>query len=291
MNKITRPVLRYHGGKFGTKGHVADYLISQFPPHRIYVEPFGGGGSVLLRKDRSYAEVYNDKWSVVVNVFRVLRDAATAAELKRSLHLTPFAREEFEACGDQDLAAIESPIERARRTIFRSFAGFGSAATNAAHATGFRANSNRSGTTPAQDWSNYPDHIAGFTERLQGVVIENRDACEVIEHHDTPETLFYVDPPYVHSTRKMQRSSPAYACEMTDADHRRLGGVLRSVQGMVVLSGYASDLYDELYGDWTVQDFTALADGARERTERLWFNRSAAEAIKARTSDLFGGFE
>src|SRR5579883_641000 len=160
---IGRPVLRYHGGKFGNRGRVADFIAAQFPPHRIYVEPFGGGGSVLMRKPRSYAEVYNDKWSTVVNVFAVLRDPVQAEELERRLRLTPFARDEFIGCEEEQLEQIADPIELARRTIFRSFAGFGSAATNAKHATGFRANSNRSGTTPAQDWRNYPNFIAAFT--------------------------------------------------------------------------------------------------------------------------------
>ncbi len=101
MNK--RPVLRYHGGKW----KLAPWIISHFPPHRIYVEPYGGGGSVLMQKQRSYSEVYNDLWGVVVNVFRVLRDPSQAAELERVIRLTPFAREEFEATGDEILSQIE----------------------------------------------------------------------------------------------------------------------------------------------------------------------------------------
>lgn len=274
---IARPVLRYHGGKFGNRGRVADKLIACFPPHRVYVEPFGGGGSVLLRKPRSYAEVYNDKWDVVVNVFTVLRDPVLAEQLERALRLTPFSRSEFESCSHAEMAAIADPVEKARRTIFRSFAGFGSASTNGAHATGFRANSNRSGTTPAQDWQNYPNHVATFTERLQGVVIENKNAVEVIRYCDSSETLFYVDPPYVHATRNMQRGNAAYAVEMTDGDHRALSEVLHDVMGMVVLSGYDGDLYRELYGDWRKTTFRAHADGARDRTECLWFNDQAWE--------------
>lgn len=277
---IGRPVLRYHGGKFGNRGRVADLIAATFPPHRIYVEPFGGGGSVLMRKPRSYAEVYNDKWSTVVNVFKVLRDPDQAAQLERLLRLTPFARDEFVDCGEDQLAEIPDPIELARRTIFRSFAGFGSAATNARHATGFRANSNRSGTTPAQDWRNYPDFLSVFTERLQGVVIENRDAIGVIRQHDSSETLFYVDPPYVHATRNMRRGNAAYACEMNDDDHRALSEVLHGTMGMVVLSGYESGLYDGLFGDWHKVTFRTHADGARERVECLWFNDQAREQQK-----------
>jgi DNA adenine methylase len=264
----TRPALRYHGGKW----RLAPWIISHFPPHKIYVEPFGGGASVLLRKPRSYAEVYNDQWGIVVNVFRVLRDPDQAAELERLIRLTPFARNEFVECGDEQISQIEDPIERARRTIFRSFAGFGSAATNAKFTTGFRANSNRSGTTPAHDWAHYPDQIKFFVERLQGVIIENRPAMEVIRQHDAPNALHYIDPPYPHSTRNMKRKNAAYAFEMTDNDHRELAGVLRSVKGMVIVSGYSCDLYDELFGDWRRLDRRHHADGARDRTECLWFS-------------------
>jgi len=266
---IRRPVLRYHGGKW----KLAPWIISNFPPHRVYVEPFGGGASILMRKPRSYQEVYNDKWGVVVNVFRVLRDPYQAAELERLLRLTPFARDEFEDTSDKALEKITDPIELARRTILRSFAGFGSAATNSAYATGFRANSNRSGTTPAKDWANYPDNIRAFIARLQGVIIENRPAAAVIRQHDGPRTLHYIDPPYPHVTRNMKRGNSAYAEEMTDDEHRQLAGVLREVKGLVVISGYPCALYDdELYPDFIRIERQAHADGARDRTEVLWLS-------------------
>jgi DNA adenine methylase len=203
---VSRPVLRYHGGKW----KLAPWIIANMPSHRVYVEPYGGAASVLMRKPRSYAEVYNDCWDAVVNVFRVLRDAEKAARLQYLIELTPFARTEFESNSDDN---DDDDVECARRTILRSFAGFGSAATNREYATGFRANSNRSGTTPAHDWANYPALIAAFVERMRGVVIENKDAVDVIEQHDSSDTLFYLDPPYLHETRNMQRGNAAYAHE------------------------------------------------------------------------------
>lgn len=277
-NPITRPVLRYHGGKFGIRGTLADRIIAEFPPHRVYVEAFGGGGSVLMRKPRSYAEVYNDRWDAVVNVFRVLRDPATAAELERRLRLTPFARAEFEQTAAAHIAEVTDPVDLARLTIMRSFMGFASGASNPFYATGFRSNSNRSGTTPAYDWQHYPDHIAGFVDRLQGVVIENRDALAIIPQHDSADTLFYVDPPYVHATRSDKaRPQREYVFELTDEDHRALAATLRNVKGMVVLSGYDSELYTCLYDGWRQLSFGALAAGARARTEVLWFNAAAWE--------------
>ena len=211
---VSRPIVRYHGGKW----KLAPWVISHMPLHRIYVEPFGGGASVLLRKPRSYAEVYNDQWHTIVNVFRVLRDPVKAERLRQIIELTPYSRDEFFAAyhdeGDDD-------VERARKTILRSFAGFGPAATNGEHITGFRGNCGRSGMTPAHDWRNYPGQVPAFVERLQAVIIESRPAQDVIAAHDSHQTLFYVDPPYPHSTRNMSRGNAAYAVEMTDEDHER----------------------------------------------------------------------
>lgn len=274
-----RPVLRYHGGKW----LLAPWIIEHMPPHRVYVEPFGGAASVLMRKPRSYAEVYNDAWATVVNVFRVLRDETQACKLREALILTPFARDEFFATYHDE---TDSPVERARKTILRSFAGFGSAATNGDYLTGFRANSNRSGTTPAQDWVNYPAEIRAFVERMRGVVIENKPALEIIAQHDGAQTLFFCDPPYVHSTRNMRRGNAAYAVEMTDADHEALAEALHAAAGMVMLSGYHSPLYDRLFGDWHRVERAAHGDGAVDRVEVLWMNAPACTKLKQ--PSLFG---
>jgi DNA adenine methylase len=145
--------------------------------------------------------------------------------------------------------------------------GFGSNAHN--NATGFRANSSRSGTTPAHDWRNYPATFVAVIERLQGVVIENRDAVDVMAAHDGDETVHYVDPPYVASTRD---KGGDYRHEMTDADHAALAETLHALRGAVVLSGYRSALYDALYKDWRRVERQALADGARARVECLWLS-------------------
>lgn len=256
-----RPLLRYHGGKW----QLAPWIIAQFPEHRIYIEPFGGAASILLRKPRSFAEVYNDLDSEVVNVFRVARDCGH--HLVRALELTPFAREEFEGAYEP----TEDPVELARRTIVRSFQGFGSDGVHSSHRTGFRGRSQRSNTTPAHDWHNYPDGLRGILERLRGVVIEHQDACHVIERYDEPAALHYVDPPYLHSTRKRVDRARGYRHEMTDKDHRKLLGLLNRVKGAVVLSGYPSPIYDKLCRKWERLEKTGpFADGAAQRTEVLW---------------------
>lgn len=271
-----RPIVRYHGGKW----LLAEWIIRHFPEHRVYVEPFGGGGSVLLQKPRSYAEVYNDLDDVIVNLFRVLRDERTAQELCAAVRMTPFARVEFQ----QAYEPCEDPVELARRTIVRGFMGFGSAAVSRDHRTGFRAYSNRSGTTPARDWINWPDVVPPFVERMRGVVIEHKPAEGVMLQHDTTETLFYVDPPYPFSTRSLPRGASQPFCyrhEMTDDDHRLLAATLHGLVGMVVLSGYPCDLYDrELFADWHRVERKAFADGAGERTEVLWLNPAAHRRLR-----------
>lgn len=266
----TRPVLRYHGGKW----RLAPWIISYFPQHRIYVEPFGGAASVLLRKPRSYAEVYNDLDGEVCNLFRVLRNPAQAHELVRLVKLTPYARAEFDA----SYIVSDDPIEQARRTLFRSMAGFSTAGASGQWKTGFRGNVTRPSTTPAHDWHHMPAALDDIIERLRGVVIENGDALAVIERYDSPETLLYIDPPYPMLTRSDRWSRSAYKHEMTDCEHRRLSQVLHACRGTVIVSGYACELYDhELYSTWSRVEREAHADGARDRTEVLWMNRGYNE--------------
>lgn len=276
-----RPALRWHGGKW----KLAPWIISHMPAHRVYVEPFGGAASVLLRKPRSYAEVYNDLDDWVVNLFRVLRDETQSARLIELLRLTPFARAEFEVGRLLD-EATGDPVELARRLVVRSFMGFGSNAHNG-RSTGFRANSNRSGTTPARDWANYPDALPELIERFRGVVVEHRDAVAVMAAHDGPDTLHYVDPPYLPETRspanKYDLKYRMYRHEMDADGHVALIAELRDLEGMVLLSGYPSQLYDGLLNDWRCVSISAHADGARDRTECLWLNGPAV----ARRHDLF----
>lgn len=276
MSTITRPALRYHGGKF----RLAPWIIQHFPFHRVYTETFGGGASVLLRKPRAYAEVYNDMDGELCNLFKVARDHGDS--LQRALTLTPFSRNEFL----QSYESAADPLEQARRTVIRSFMGFGSGAASG-KSTGFRSNSNRSGTTPAHDWANYPESLRAVIERLRGVVIENKDAAAVMKAHDSPETLHYVDPPYVMSTRS--DAGADYRYEMTDADHEVLAETLHQLSGMVILSGYASTLYADLYDGWTCFSKAALADGATERTEVIWLNPACADALEQSHGGLFAG--
>lgn len=279
-------MLRYHGGKWT----LGPRIVAKFPPHTIYVEPYGGAASVLMQKAPCYSEVYNDLDEEIVNVFSVLREPELARELERLIRLTPFAKQEF----DLSFEPCDDPVEQARRTIARAFMGFSStAAHHTATRTGFRSNACRSYSTPAHDWANYPDYIRGFCERLKRVVVDCRPAIDVVRQHDSRVTLFYVDPPYVHDTRKEARTvgkKGQYRHEMTDEDHVQLARVLRRCEGMVMLSGYPGDLYRELYGDWNQMQMSAFAGaaGSPPRTEVLWFNQAAWSAAHPR---LDFGFE
>ncbi|GGF38408.1 hypothetical protein GCM10011321_31660 [Youhaiella tibetensis] len=276
--KPMRPVLRWHGGKW----LLAPWVIEHFPRHRVYVEPFGGAASVLLRKERSFGEVYNDLDDQVVALFRILRDPAKASLLADAIRLTPFARREFEAAYEP----ADDEMEVARRLIVRAFMGFGSNAHSASSRsrTGFRANSWASGTVGPREWATYPDHLRDVVDRFRGVVVEHREALDCMRQHDGPETLHYVDPPYVASTRspanKYDLKHRMYRHELTDADHQVLLAALCGLSGMVVLSGYPSPIYENALTDWRRVERMALADGARPRTEVLWLNPACAARLR-----------
>lgn len=277
---ITRPALRYHGGKF----RLAPWVISHFPPHGCYVEPFGGAAGVLLRKQRVYAEVYNDLDGDIVNFFRVLRDATLRADLIEACRLTPYARDEF----DLAYEPTDDPLERARRTCVRAAMGFGSAGATKATA-GFRTDTRRKYGTAQHNWASYPEALGAIGERFAGVLIENRDAIDVLQAHDSQDTLHFVDPPYVHETRHM-RNKGGYRHELDDAGHLRLLEALKSVDGMVVLCGYPHPLYDAALPGWQRHETSARISGGRGtslRTEVVWLNPACSAALASARGGLF----
>lgn len=265
--KMTRPVIRYHGSKY----RIADWVISQFPGHSVYVEPFGGGASVLLRKPRAkLGEIYNDLDQSVVSIFRVLRDPEKAKRLEELLRLTPFARQELE----DSYQPTGCPVEDARRAIVRAFQGFGSDSVTRGHRAGFRSRRATTGQNawPALEWSRYPDAIAGFCERLQGVTIENRRWQEIMDQYDGRETLFYLDPPYLKTRGETagKAGRRGYKHEIDDADHAELLEAAVECEGMVVISGYASGMYDDALKGWATRHLRSRAEQGLARQETLW---------------------
>lgn len=280
---INAPVIRYHGGKF----RLAPWVIEHFPPHRIYVEPFGGAAGVLMQKPRAYGEIYNDLDDDIVNLFRVLQSPQLRGTLTELLVLTPYARTEFE----QAWIYTDEPVERALRTVIRAQMGFGSAGASKG-TTGFRIDCHRQYGTAQQLWARYPDQLAAIGNRLAGVLIENRPAIDVMLGHDSSQALHYVDPPYMHETRvRGAQKGRYYRHELDDQQHAELLATLNQLQGMVVLSGYPNGLYKECLEGWTMNSTTARISAGRggdTRTECLWINPACMAALQQRGLPLEG---
>lgn len=250
-------LLRYHGGKV----RIAPKLISLFPAHDAYVEPFGGGAAVLLAKPASRLEFYNDLDGDMVAFFRALRESPD--KLAENIALTPWSREEHELA----YQPCNEDLERARRVLIRSHFGHGSSGIH--RSTGFRGAGLRARTLPIHTWQSMPEVIRNMAERVKQVVIENRPALDVMRQNDAPVALHYVDPPYLPETRDKGRD---YRHEMTHDDHVNLLEGLRELRGRVLLSGYQSKMYDHILNDWRRMEIRTKADKALDRTEVVWMN-------------------
>lgn len=265
-----RPPFSYYGGKVG----LARQLVALLPPHRVYIEPFFGSGAVFFAKRPSQHEIINDVDDAIVNFFRVLRDRTN--ELERACALSPYARSEFATDIDEPGLA---DIERARRFWVRVNQSFGHSASNR---TGWSITTARTQGSPASVRSRLGRFEAVAT-RLLDATIESRDAVDLIDSLATDDTVIYADPPYLGSTRrgKEQGNRRDYRHDAGTEDfHRTLAVSLNATPAVVVLSGYPSPLYDDLYADWSYIDIavTAHSSNARTksrtgRTERIWRNR------------------
>lgn len=261
---IDRPALRYYGGKW----RVGSWIIDQFPDHTCYVEPFAGGASVLLQKPPSRIEVMNDLNDDVINFFDMLRDKPE--QIIRAILLTPYAREELRRARKAE--PTDDPIERARRFYVRCWQSYGSGTGKSSTGWRFQIGTGDNSRASAIGSWNDTQHLWAVAERLKQVQIEHDDAFKVIERYDSPETLFYLDPPYVHSTRYHDSVSKGYSHEMEDQDHRALAAQLVGLKGMVIISGYPSALYEELFAGWKCISKESLDVNAKAQTECLWLS-------------------
>jgi DNA adenine methylase len=276
--KITRPALRYYGGKW----LIAPWVISNFPDHHTYVEPFGGGGSVLLQREPAPFEVLNDVDSNVINYFRVLR--SRPLELKRAIDFTPFSREEVYASSELS----GDPLEDARRFHIRSWQTQHGAPHMKANGWRFGRRGGNDKRSAVDDW-NDTTRLPAIAERLKNVQIEHDDALKVIERFDTDRTLFYCDPPYLMSVRSDRWARNGYRIEMDDLQHEQLAAALARIKGMAIVSGYPSAKYDRLYAGWTkrMKKGRSLRNGGSfERVEVLWISPAAASRLNQR--EMFG---
>lgn len=256
----------WYGGKFN---HL-NWLLPLLPPATHYCEPFAGSAAVLLNREPSPVETYNDIDREVVNFFRVLRDQQE--ELIREIGLTPFSREELRIAVEEPIDDL-SELERARRFFVRARqVRTGLAQTASAGRWAHCKLTSRAGMAGAVSrWLGSVEGLSEIVQRLLRVQIENSTAIEVIQRYDSEETLFYCDPPYPHDSRS---DIHAYGYEMTDNDHRELAEVLTNIKGKVALSGYRCELLDKLYKDWNCVESPSkqCLSVKQPRTEILWTN-------------------
>jgi DNA adenine methylase len=272
---ITRPALRYYGGKW----NLAGWIISHFPAHKNYLEPCGGAASVLLQKPPSPLETYNDLDGNVVNFFRVLRNDFD--ELIRLIELTPWSRIEYEMCHDKAV----SPVEQARRfwvLCWMSVQGGTHDSVLGSHWRRAKHADSRRGTPPPKDGTDIY-HLYKIANRLKQVQIESDDWHVCLKKYDSPETLIYHDPPYVGKTRG---NGNRYALEWSNEQHAEAAELLNQCAGMIVISGYACPLYAELYEEngWIRRDKLAQTNSGGERIESIWISPRTWQALIAERS-------
>ena len=273
---VTRPALRYYGGKW----LAAPWVISCFPQHRAYLEPCAGGASVLARKRPCEVEVINDANGRVVNFFQQLRD--NAAELIRRVELTPWAEDEYRECQ----RPADDAVEDARRlyvTSWQSVHGVGS------DRSGWRWMADpdvRRGLSPSVDW--ITNDLTAFAQRLRRVHIMNRDALAVIRRMQVIDScLIYFDPPYTLERRTRRDGYGAF--EVTEEWHAEAAELLRRHAGYVVVSGYSSPLYEQLYEahGWRRIDRAFQGNSGSMRVESLWLNPATQAALDHAELPLF----
>jgi DNA adenine methylase len=275
-----RPPTQY----FGAKGRLAPWIASLLPTHRTYLEPFAGSAAVLFAKPPSPTEILNDADGDLVLFFRVLRDHGP--ELARALALTPYARAELRAAR-LDQAGLDE-LERARRVFVRLNM---SISRTLGRQRGFAAAYNTNGADHAHKFASLVDQLQATAGRLRRVILEDRPALEVIAKYGAPNAVIYCDPPYLHTTRSAQakRRGADYAVEYaSEAEHRELAPALHATPAAVLLSGYPSPLYAELYdqaGWWRVERAvdkpSSLVSGGRaaHAVEAVWSNRPLRQQL------------
>lgn len=268
---ITRPRKMIAFGWYGGKFSHLEWLLPLLPNCHHYCEPFGGSAAVLLNRSPSPVETYNDLDGEVCNFFKVLREQKEG--LVEAIGLTPFSREEFAiAC---EIDASLPRLERARRFYVRARqVRTGLAQTASLGRWANCKNTSRQGMSGViSRWFGGVQALPEIAERLLRVQIENRPAIDVIKLYDSEGTLFYCDPPYVHTTRG---DSNAYGYEMTDGEHVRLARVLNRINGKAAISNYDCDLMDELYPAPKWRKFLmterTIHSTKGKRAEVLWSN-------------------
>lgn len=252
-----KAVLKYPGAK----NRIANWICEYIPQHEVYLEPYFGSGAVFFNKIPVRIETLNDLDKNVVNYFKIVREQAQ--ELAKQLNMTPFSRDEYyQAC---EILPEDSELERARKFAVRCWQGFG--ASNV-YRNGFRSSQQGRSPHTTKEWRELPDRLLEASERLKNAQIENLPAIEVIKRYNTPDVFIYVDPPYLHGTRK----NYLYHHEMEDQEHVDLLEILAKHPGKVLLSGYDNDLYNDMLLGWRKVHKKTQAEAGISRVETLWMN-------------------
>jgi DNA adenine methylase len=280
------PPLKWHGGKH----YLARHVLELMPGHLHYVEPYFGGGQVLFardpkdpryfwggltsdkRKADGVSEVINDLHRDLMGFYSVVKDESLFTQLQRRLYLTNNMEAEWQDARDHLAGPDGDPVVRAADLFIFCRQSLSARMTSFAPTVRTRLRGGRNDNVNA--WCNAIDGLQAVHERLRSVRVLCRPALDVIRQEDEPTTLFYLDPPYLHETRTARK---VYAYEMSEAQHRELLNVLLAVKGKVILSGYASTLYDAALAGWarhTVDLPNNAASGkSKDReTEVLWCN-------------------
>lgn len=253
-------VFKYPGAKWS----MAEWIISHFPDHRSYLEPFFGSGAVLFKKERSGIETVNDLDDDVVNLFYWIR--TDPEKLAHTIRWTPYAREIYDRAWSAQYIERD-PFQRAVNFYIRMMMGHGFRTTG--EKVGWKNDvQGREAAYAAKYWSETPDVIFQAAERLRGVQIEKKPAVELINRFNYPNVLIYADPPYLLSTRNRKQ----YRCEMSERDHKELLDALKAHSGPVVLSGYDSELYNKALKGWHRDETNAIAQTSETRREVIWMN-------------------
>jgi len=267
---------------FGGKGMMTKKLLPLIPEHKTYVEPFGGGASLLLAKKPSPVEVYNDVDSGLVNFFKVLSDPKLFERFYRKVAVLPYSRELYNECRES-WQECEDSVERAVRWFVvarQSFSGRFGASWSFAVTKSARGMAGR-----ASWWLSAIEQLPEIHTRLQRVQIEHNDFRKVIKAYDTPETFFYLDPPYVHLTR----SSSRYQHELSDADHKDLIELLKNIKGKVLLSGYDNPLYEDL--GWHKKQWQTVCHAAGKTRAAKIQGKGSAKKMQPRTECVWMNYE
>jgi DNA adenine methylase len=263
-------------------------LLRLIPPHRIYVEVFGGGASLLFAKEPSPVEVYNDIDSDLVNFFRVLRDEEKFQRFYRLVCLTPYSREEYLLC-KQTFKDCQDDVERAYRFFVAARMAFSGCAGCSAGWSHDVTASARGMAQACSKWLSAVEELPEFHARIMRVQIEHCDFRQIIPAYDTPETFFYCDPPYVPETRRWRY---AYQHGMTLDDHKDLVNLLLGVRGKVMLSGYWHEVYEPLErAGWKRIDIptTCSAVGRTRYTKVL--GKGSAQRLQPRVESVWLNYE